>query len=160
MFSAYVAGVYTNRFPERLLYVGGTCCLELPIDVYILADRVQDLKTANMAIDYIMETSDPESYCPTGTHVATVYGKTPQGNPLRKLMIDYMVHEAPASTDLDEAPHEFLLDVFREASRVHDNACDSNSTDELRKQATERPRCHYHQHDNNYPQAECEGQKG
>lgn len=108
-----------------------------------------------MAIDYIIATSDCENIVPNGIMAADIYDKTPEGSPLRKLVVDYLVHEAPPDLDL-KTPHVFLLDVFREARRIHVSSSEAGNTKELGQYAIDRPPCYYHQHGETHPKSECE----
>jgi hypothetical protein len=120
------------------------------IRLYLLADKLGDLKTANKPIDRIIKFSDRNASAPEYGIVEMVVAETPENLPLRRLMVDFYVHEVTAnSLDEDNAayPHGFHALVAREFVKLRNGDIDET----LIKY---QPRCHYHQHDASCPGCE------
>jgi len=108
-----------------------------------------------MAIDHIVGASDRQGLVPQGRNAKVVYKRLPEGSPLRKLMVDCMVHEINADAELVDVPYDLLMDVFRESRRVHLGAVKAGNMEPLGQEASKRPRCYYHRHDDEYPESRC-----
>jgi hypothetical protein len=126
------------------------------IDVYLLADKLQDLGTANLVIDGIIQFSDDVGHTPDGSVLHYAYDHTPDQSPLRVLMRDYWMYEMNAAykNALDDLPEELMRDILREFLRVKNK--DKNETvrkafEKILSTATKEDICHYHQHDDKYP---------
>lgn len=125
------------------------------IQVYLLADKLQDLTTANMVIDEIMRFSDLVHQVPTHTW-SDVYSRTPRQSPLRALMRDYWVYEMipTVSNPLKGLSQDFMEDILLEFLRV--KAKDQNATINKAFRSslsarTKDDKCLYHQHDDKHP---------
>jgi hypothetical protein len=92
--------------------------------IYLQANKLQDFQTANLVIDEIIRFSEVTKRNPTNEVVNLVYGSTVHGNPLRKLMRDYLMNETVSAEYLDlhssEFHSEFLRDIAVEFLRVKD----------------------------------------
>jgi len=92
--------VYKDAVPD--LGDGGTS-EETPIEtarrvftsfvkLYALADKLQDLQSANLVIDAIIRYSDESQCAPTDMIVPLVYDLTPPGSRLRGLVVNYYLY--------------------------------------------------------------------
>lgn len=95
---------------------------------YLQADKLQDPATANLIIDEIVRVSEATQRNPSNEVVNLVYESTVHGNPLRKLIRHYYVHENPSEHYLTlhsrEHHPEFLRDVVVEFLRLKDSSSD------------------------------------
>lgn len=161
LFSAYVGAVYTNNLPKCKTEKTDNSeerhkVFKMPVDMYILADKLQDVRTSNLVIDSLIKISKEVDLIPTTDSIThLVYEKTPPGSTLRQLLVDFMVYQADPSIDVDNMPFEMMAEIFREARGVHLKAVRANNTWDLEDCACSRPRCYYHVHDEENPEAEC-----
>lgn len=130
------------------------------IRVYLLADKLQDLVTTNVAIDEIMRFSDISGRVPCSDNYHHVYDNTMPRSPLRALMRDFWVYEMDEEYDkaLDALPKDLMQDILREFLRVkrdgrHATVSKAFNRD-LRADTKGRGRCFYHQHDDKHPRCD------
>lgn len=139
--------------------VAADMLFEKLIRLYLLAERLIDLKTANLVIGEIIRFSDASIFIPTHIPVSLAYAATTTGSPLRKLSRDFWVYgSVNTNTErlrTDGFPSEFLQDIAIEMLRVaHDeSARDFYSSI---KNICSRNKCSYHQHDAMHPQCGSE----
>lgn len=101
--------------------LGGPASQELEsfkhvIRAYCFADKIGDLKAANFFIGGLREHTVRHKIIFVDDCIEFVYERTPEKSPLRKLVADFYVHNAPPSLfdKLDTSlPADFLLDVVR-----------------------------------------------
>jgi hypothetical protein len=92
------------------------------INLYLLADKLQDLATTNMVMDTIQQFCQSAYVAPGKGPISTAYQSTVAGSPLRKLLRD-MWSYSPGS-DHEERfnesgfPNEFLRDIVKEYLRI------------------------------------------
>ena len=160
VFATYLTCVNNKQvtveiFTRKATGVDGQGAETLLVDTYALPNMLGDLEIASTVIDLIIEKSDDDNKLPFAWLSGRIYKGVPKGNPLRKLAVDYAVHERSSnfgrrgSTCLT-----FLWDVVDESGRVRQEACDNKDVDLLGVCASERSRCHYHQHDKDSPVCE------
>ena len=85
--------------------------------IHILATRLRDLETANTAVDEIIRYSNHEEVLPLSKTIKIVMQSTADDPPLRRLMVDFYVHEADPEAfddDTEEMPNAFLVAVGKE----------------------------------------------
>ena len=157
IFSHYLSCVYggelrsENEEKSQLMHLA---------QLYILADALGDLKSANMAIDEFIRYSDEKEGLPGIQTTTLVMEATLDNSPLRQLIVDYYVHEASAkwfNGDVHgiEPPKELFQAVAKEYVRLKYQAGrEDKVTDVFDKRKTDSPRCQYHQHDVLCPQCE------
>lgn len=111
IFNAYMNLIYTGDIP-----LSTTPDYELSelVELYILADKLQDASTKNTVIKSIinsMKQPDDEGIWWTfgPATIKMIYAETPQGSPLRRLAIDSL-------SDL------IWTDTLRESSDIYPNA--------------------------------------
>jgi hypothetical protein len=127
---------------------------EAMIRLYLLADKLQDLVTANMIMDELILFSSGAGGNPKHLAVSLAYSSTTNTSPLRKLLRDYWVHNVPNDgpeliTDNDY-PKEFLRDVAAETMRVNLGDVEGEDPNECSET------CRYHQHDDTVPECEVD----
>ena len=126
------------------------------IKLYLLADKLQDLATANMVIDELMDFVAKAAQIPRYAPTSLAYNSTAGNNPLRALLRDYWVYQMPTDgADLLKAnnfPKDFLRDVAAEFMLLRLGK--ATTQDCKRDKCSEK--CLYHQHDDEHPQ--CGGE--
>lgn len=147
-FQDYLYCVYKDRVP--LVTMNKDANFTRLVKLYILADKVGDLRTSNMVIDEIIRHSDATQAIPSESVLALVYDCTPPKSPLRKLMVDYWTHECPTllNEDAEKLPEAMLVELAREFAKAIECG-------EIDRRPTHEQKCrHYHQHGEGEP--ECE----
>jgi hypothetical protein len=125
--------------------------------LFVLADKVGDLLTANLITDEIVAYSDQASLIPDGVVIDLAYSSTVSTSPLRALMRDYFVFEADeihVDEDIQSKHHtEFFRDIITEYMKVKKRNVESATTvkSALDMAVSDIAKCKYHQHDNNVP---------
>lgn len=125
------------------------------IELYLLADRLQDIQTANAVVDAIVRFGGEEMENPNSPIVALIYESTVHGNPLRKWARDMQAYETSSKRHLllhvGDYPAEFMRDVAVELMRIRDmEDCDvkflqAGGSNEM------ADKCRYHLHDKEHP---------
>jgi len=99
-------------------------CHDIFTDLYLLADRLRDIETANLVMDALICFRDKGGKIFDTGVVRRVYDSTVHGNPLRKLVRDECVYDTQSWVymDLHAAGYhpEFARDVMVEFLRVKD----------------------------------------
>ena len=125
------------------------------VRLYLLAERLVDLKTANMAVGEIVRSSNCFGVIPTQGPVSLAYGSTATGSPLRRLLRDYWIFESVSVHDGSERlrtagfPPEFVQDIAVEMLRIVGE--DFNDFDKTVMDVCCEEVCRYHQHDELHP---------
>ena len=95
------------------------------IMIFVLADRLCDLLTANIVTAEIIDFSGRMGMLPDSTATNLVYASTASTNPLRALMRDYCVYEAgnvQFAGEMSSKYHtEFFPDVVVEHVKINDD---------------------------------------
>lgn len=129
------------------------------VPLYLLADKLNDLTTANLTMDEILRLSDESRYILNKSSVRLAYDFTTAGNPLHTICRDYYVHDcAPdefLSAQKAELPYEMVLDVALEFSRLAQQKGSRGQhgykDDIFQVACVTREKCHYHQHNDDHP---------
>lgn len=133
-------------------------CSLLLIDLYLLADRLQDMKTANLVMDELIRFSTKGNQALTGDIIRRAYDSTIHGNPLRRYVRDVHVYET-GSVDymdfhVDPGHAEFTRDVVVEVLRLKDPN-EHETVKSVYRARRDRGRfvdeCYYHQHNETHP---------
>jgi len=88
------------------------------VDVYLLADRLLDPTTANLVIDELIDFVGARNRTTNQAIISHVYASTAEGNPLRKLVIEWWLREVDQTWTGDHPkaewglPLEFLQDFI------------------------------------------------
>jgi hypothetical protein len=127
---------------------------QMLVELYLLTDRLQDVKTANVVIDEIVRFSCQEMENPGDRVIHLVYEATVHGNPLRKWVRDTQTYDTSSKDHIllhvGEYPAELIRDLAVELMRIRDSdkfvskllwRCKSELLD----------RCRYHLHDLEHP---------
>ena len=121
------------------------------VDLYILADKLMDHVTANMAIDKLIRMAEARDQYSSSDLVSYVYGSTTAGCPLRKLFGDWYVFSVSESW-VDTVrqygyPPAFLEDLIHEIyNLLRDNQGKRvRKVFTVEKLADRRPKDYYHQ---------------
>jgi hypothetical protein len=132
------------------------------IQVYLLADKLQDLSTANMIIEEIKQFSDNVDRVPSDGCYTYVYSNTTPHNPLRKLMRDFWMHEMnPAHhRSADDLPRALMEDILLEFMRIKDQDWNAIVHNAFTRVHTKIDRCYYHQHNDKHPRCVTESKSG
>lgn len=167
-FNTYINCVYFGREVLKIHAVEWTMCprsdrahkidigFRTLIQIYLLADKLQDLTTANMAIDEIINFSDTVWIVPYD-EFSHIYSHTPPNSPLRAIVRDHCVYEYSTSSlakQVAEFPRDLVNDIMFEVLR--NKAMDKDETvknafGKQLKAFTHGDRCHYHRHDDKHP---------
>jgi hypothetical protein len=104
---------YDHACSDHLLYLA---------KIWVQADSLQDLVTANDVMDEFTRFSYSKGYIPDDDVINLVYESTVHGSPLRKLMRDFYLYSTRSSyyllPHLASLPAEFYRDIFFEYLRV------------------------------------------
>ena len=126
----------------------GNAMTRVLIKLYMLADKLIDLHTANLVIDELVRHVDGLTFMPGAYFIRIVYQCTPRSGPLRALFRDWYIHEGDYTWDDWEdfnVPVEFLQDLISETGQIHNENCDRTIDKVFRTKAISRPIDHYHQ---------------
>ncbi|KAF9701227.1 hypothetical protein EKO04_000464 [Ascochyta lentis] len=120
-FAIYVSLLYTNKLRTKGPKEWHWLCR-----LYILAERLRDIKTKNLTIDgmilYLQETALLFSSTPVAkdganvdaTSLTWLYEHTPKNSPARRLAVDYYAQSGRAEwllSNKSEYPPQFVFDV-------------------------------------------------
>lgn len=142
------------EFEERFWQLAGAMT-----KTYLLADMLQDPQTANMVIDAIIQCCADAGRCLTVAMAELVYEKTLHGNPLRKLVRDFLVYKtASEHYVLLQAP-DFPADLARDIAAEFIRRKDGNNTKTVEDVycvyeqgiVPAHDKCYYHQHNKKHP---------
>lgn len=124
---------------------------EALIKLYLLADKLQDLITANMIVDELIQFVTHTREIPKHMATSLAYESTARGSPLRMLLRGYWVYRPPISgieyIETHDFPKDFLQDVATELLRFKWNMDKSKGS--VRDECPDNYR--YHQHDREHP---------
>ncbi|KAK5724474.1 hypothetical protein LTR15_004519 [Elasticomyces elasticus] len=124
--------------------------------LYVLADKLRDLKTANLILDQIMTISDQHKRIAGKKTITNVYANTTEASPLRRLVVDYHLHNSTVMPPADAAhglPKAYLEDFLIAYMKIKTGAELMTSVKDLGHQQLTKvmPRRRYHQHDETHP---------
>jgi hypothetical protein len=112
-FTSYLHCVCWDSVVPNARMEGDVQRYDFLIQLYTLADRLLDFTTADLVIDKIISSVHEQLLLPGLEDIQLVYYTTPEGSPLRRLMVDYCVYSEAGhlSGPKDEYPHEYLQEV-------------------------------------------------
>jgi hypothetical protein len=99
------------------------------IKLYVLADTLIDLKTANMVVDRIFAYALETKSLPSHDQVNLAYSSTALGNPLRSILRDFIVYNG----HLDYLAH------VKDSSTLHSDFCYDIAAEYLRVKHSTTP---------------------
>lgn len=121
------------------------------IKLYLLADKLQDLTTANMVMGELIRFAAQTNEIPRRAAISLAYDSTTESNPIRTLLRDYWVYQSPADGisqfKTGNFPKEFLQDVGADPMLLRLGK--ATTEDCKRDECTDK--CLYHQHDDEHP---------
>jgi hypothetical protein len=131
------------------------------VGLYVLADKLDDLTTANLVIDRLVSLSDETDLLLSSPAVNLVYSSTTSGSPLRALIRDQFVYEAGIDY-FDTEPNmkrifhcDFFRDIAAEYLRIKNTAMEQRPADTIKNvfnpKISDMARCRLHQHDAKRP---------
>ncbi|KAF1950265.1 hypothetical protein CC80DRAFT_554493 [Byssothecium circinans] len=111
---------------------------DILVELYVLAEKFQDVETRNVAIDAMIAKSRIERSVPGMYNVQRVFDDTPEGSPLRKFVIDLCADigsEQQLHTNCGLPPADFLFELsrkllkmpFRDVSQHTVDSCDPST---------------------------------
>jgi hypothetical protein len=122
------------------------------VDLYILADKLLDLITANFVMDELVGFSGGTGWTTNETTVAHVYASTTDGNLLSKLMRDWYMHDNDPSWSQNMSqeqwevlPFDFLRDIVVETDRRKQAHSERRVKHNFNEGADTRKKVFYHQ---------------
>ena len=145
-------------------------CLDIFTDLYVLADRLRDVETANLVMDALICFSEKGAIISNTDTIRHVYDSTAHGSPLRKFVRDECVYNTQSWAYMDlhvaSCHAEFARDVMVEFLRVKDFNSKAKVEDvyymyddKYGKQGRFAEKCRYHQHDKTHPRCVPEPEK-
>jgi hypothetical protein len=160
-FATYMQYVEIGRAD---LAVDGNDPLFPLLRLYVLADQLCDFTIANFIMNDIIQTSDEYNHTPSKKEIWFVWTMIGEStHPLKRLFVDYQIHQAPTESlvfdEMDNIPFEYLNDVVFEYSTLSRQkgwrGQAERSDDMFGIKCSERPECHYHQHNKDVNHPSC-----
>lgn len=129
---------------------------EASIKLYILADKLEDLKSANMIMDDMICLSDETGMLPPMPQMHVIYDSTPQRGPLRRMLRYSTIYEVHKDYFDDskkgDHPEELLLDIAREHLKIkHSHKKGKTISNFYTKSLKDFSKRRYHQHNDKNP---------
>ncbi|KAK3711482.1 hypothetical protein LTR37_009661 [Vermiconidia calcicola] len=124
------------------------------IKAYIMADKFGDLTCANAIADEIIRSGIIHNCIPTVSDIHTAFEDTPDGSPLRKLLVDFWMFEADDeafSTRSEFLPYTFLATFFRRHNEVQKGRLSQTVMQVYGASVSQQGKCAYHRHDASHP---------
>lgn len=150
----YGGKIFSRQPPSEAPSTGRE--LDLLVDCYIFGEKVQDDNFKDAVLDALLaciDTKDEEGsrWFPTGHSVQRAYEQTPQGSPLRKLLVDMYNQSGRSDWIKEDNSVEFLADLAREMFDTRSRPLGTNLTD------WNADSCMYHHHST---EEQCYSRKG
>ncbi|KAK5724471.1 hypothetical protein LTR15_004516 [Elasticomyces elasticus] len=127
-------------------------------DLYLLADKLGDLVSANVVMDCIINWYAVDDVIPTVKAIGHVFDNTAPESKLRRSMVDYWVHESNSDAFVEAVTEaaklgytEVMEALLLEFGKVVAERCASKIVDAFGQGVGDRAKCHYHQHDEACP---------
>ncbi|KAK6419060.1 hypothetical protein LTR95_017109 [Oleoguttula sp. CCFEE 5521] len=115
-FEAYLHCVYAKEIlfeePESSADLSILADFENLLNLYILADKLGDLMTANYVIDELIRRSDSRDALPCHSDTSHTIGEVAASSPLRRLLVDWSVHDADGELSYKSMSHTALEAMF------------------------------------------------
>lgn len=145
LFSAYLQHVYTDRVvimapEEAAADKAGTSQYIKLSELYVLADKLDDLRLRNDIVDCTIQLEAAVKTLPSPAAIRIAYEEVPESCLLRKLMRDFYTCKAHGKwlqKSRSKLPADFIFGV----------ACSVREGPSPRT----RPRCEYHEHSDEHP---------
>lgn len=124
------------------------------IHLYILADKLGDITTANYVMDSLVAYSEEENRAPSAETLIVAWTNSAEKSPLRTLCVDFYVTEVAQESfemAMPKLPLDFVVAIavaFRRVVELQSHRVVANAF--LGRVAMQN-RCWYHQHNEQYP---------
>lgn len=123
--------------------------------LYVLADELCDFTIANLIMNEIMRAADEFKHTPSEKEIWYVWKFIEKdGHPLRRLFVDYQIHEADDDNLLFGEPDDNLFEYLKDVALGYSIAKLKGKRGEFGRaddifvvKCSSRPYCYYHQHD-------------
>lgn len=152
IFGEYLHCVYQDTVTTKISEAGLPPSL---VYLYCLVDKLGDLKACNTVLDFLITASGDKEALPSLTFVTLAFEHTPSGSQLRRLLVDFWLHETPRATldaeALESAPPAFLCQFMREYRKVKEEDQEVDVRGTFSHAPGQRGRCYYHVHDEGCP---------
>ncbi|KAF2641195.1 hypothetical protein P280DRAFT_479621 [Massarina eburnea CBS 473.64] len=142
VFFTYLQLLYTSKLPIKAK-IGRPDDKNLRheydilVELYVLAEKLQDVDTRNIAIDAMIAKSRSEKSLPGMYNVQRIFDDTSEGSPLRQFVIDLYAEigsEQQLHRNCGRPPSDFLYELsrkllkmpFREVNHHTVDTCDSS----------------------------------
>ncbi|KAK3642403.1 hypothetical protein LTR56_010756 [Elasticomyces elasticus] len=127
-------------------------------NIYILADKLGDLTSANVVMDFIVKWHTTDNVVPSMESVGYAFQHTAATSKLRQVLVAYWVHEAGNEyfqKGINRAVKHGFTDVcgalLKEYGRLKAEGWANGVSTTFAMLVAERPTCYYHQHDETLP---------
>nr|POE99364.1 hypothetical protein CFP56_52757 [Quercus suber] len=148
IFDLYAHWIYHWKIYSReLTSVSGPDSDECSILVsaFLFGEKVQDGNFKDATIDALIASvsipgGDGKRWYPTGSTIQRAYEGTPDGSPLRRLLLDMYVHQGAATWVSQECGIDFVVDLAKELFPLRRPLHEPNPTD------AKASSCSYHHH--------------
>ncbi|KAK5717563.1 hypothetical protein LTR17_016006 [Elasticomyces elasticus] len=124
------------------------------VDLYVLADKLGDLTSMNAAVDCIVQFYENHKCVPANWATKYIFRSTVAGSQLRQLVTDYWVHgiayddfQDSIKVLAEDGETEVCAALLSEFVRVLAEKPQSKVWEAFDQQVSKRPKCQYHQHD-------------
>ena len=132
------------------------------INLYMLADKLQDLTSCNMVMDGILNFGNQVGRIPRLNLVKRIYNYTPSHSYLRAMIRDMIIYEVYEDyfdgTTESNFPKQLLFDIAQKSLSVKWTQLEAGdpkvSEGYVKNIAEDFPKCHYHQYDDENPGCE------
>lgn len=126
------------------------------VTIYILADKLGDILTANLIIDELISIVEATKLLPSPRVEKLVYKRTSASSPLRRLLVLYLVHEVDLQTYLTmervaNMPSELVRDIMLEFGQLGKTESFALVDSVFHQLVRDRPKCYFHQHNERHP---------
>ncbi|KAF2869092.1 hypothetical protein BDV95DRAFT_112033 [Massariosphaeria phaeospora] len=116
-FALYTQLIYSGRLPSKTEPHEASEEYTLLCKLYVLTQRINDIKASNAAMDAIFDRSrepTPDtSTLPGGEHVRLIYNGTSKPCAARRLLLHFYTYRATAKWMDEDLPLEFVNDLAR-----------------------------------------------
>nr|POF17506.1 hypothetical protein CFP56_12920 [Quercus suber] len=121
---------------------------ETLVRAFVFGEKIQDGHFKDAVIDALLasvSTPDKDGACwyPTDETVNSAYADTPEGSPLRRLLLDMHIHHGTTTWVRASCGADFLVDLTKELFSLRKPLSGPDPTEMTNSS------CHYHHHQSN-----------
>ena len=126
VFFTYLQLLYTSKLPIKAKNTRQDDKVsrheyDILVELYVLAEKFQDVETRNIAMDAMIAKSRSERSVPGMYNVQRIFDDTPEGSPLRKFVTDLYADigsEHQLHTNCGRPPPDFLFELSRKLLKM------------------------------------------